>query len=111
VKVTQHPGFIFYGNIVVPDVYHIPIDSAIRISIEEWDNGYWWCECAWCHSLGICFNGRSDRLPCKEKCQKTFHGDKGYNYNTPRLVAAYTAARSARFERWNNPPYLPKRAQ
>lgn len=81
------------------------------------DYQYWWCECPSCGSVGIRFNGRSDRLPCKScigcsygqhptgdpdcaggGCPRSDHGDKGYNASSPRLVKAYEAARQARFE-------------
>lgn len=89
-----------------------------------------WCECPDCGAVGIRFDARADRLPCKEcdgcaryqedmlhlrgtrapcpthgasggpaGCKR--HGgnlDKGYNGNSPRLLTAYVAARSARFE-------------
>ena len=66
----------------------------------SWDCQYYFCECPFCGYIGIEFNGRSDRLPCKKirGCAKSPHGDKGYNSNTPRLVKAYAAAKSARFE-------------
>lgn len=86
------------------------------------DSPYCWCRCPDCGAYGIEFDGRSDRLPCKEPICCAFarekavpcadhpggyasgcrrHGanlDKGYTYNAPEIVLAYGLARSARFE-------------
>lgn len=55
------------------------------------DNGYYWCECPKCGMVGMQYEGRANRLRCG--CCK----DKVRNMDTPRLRAAYIAARSARF--------------
>jgi hypothetical protein len=97
-----------------------------------WDNGQQWCECRTCGRLGIRYKGRSDRLPCKEcyrcaaerndwpisqalldappcdcrttyRCPLSDHGDRGHTYDSDRLMAAYQAARSARFEHGEMP--------
>lgn len=61
------------------------------------DVDYWWCECPECGNLGIEYSGRVERIRHKTGC--TIANDhKTYAYATPRLVAAYTAARQARFE-------------
>lgn len=66
-----------------------------------WDCFHWWCECPRCGRCEIQFNGRADRIACK--CPKSPHGDKGYNYESENLIAAYTQARRYRFEpRANN---------
>lgn len=97
------------------------------------DGPYWWCECPTCGLIGAEFDGRSDRLPCKTcyvcelllegktvavaadgkcpghgepkqvGCPRSSHGDKGYNHETPRIAAAYAAARQARFEHGERP--------
>lgn len=71
--------------------------------ITDWP--YYFCECATCSAIGYEFDGRSDRLPCKESydrdgkgCPRSAHGDKGYNASSRRLVGAYDVARKARFE-------------
>lgn len=61
------------------------------------DFSYYWCECPGCGALGIQFDGRSARNHHHPDCTADT-GDKGYNRDSPRLLAAYTAARSARFE-------------
>lgn len=55
-----------------------------------------WCECPHCGRLELQFDGRSDRIKCG--CPKSEHGDKGYNFDSPRLSKAYNAAQSYRFE-------------
>ncbi len=86
----------------------------------DWDNGQMWCECPDCHVIDIRFEGRSNRLSCKEpyecaqarqerpdhycdncdgRCPR--HGgnlDRGHTYDASRIVEAYRAARQARFE-------------
>lgn len=59
------------------------------------DYHYLWCECPHCGRCELQFDGRADRTDCK--CPKSEHGDKGYNYDTPRLCAAIYAAISERF--------------
>lgn len=108
------------------------LDSAFKhfAGGEGWDNRYQWCICTTCWKPGIQFEGRSDRLPCK-RCRHCnaiargydqpgqkpcpYHGgtpdegcpltdiDKGYTSGHARLVAAYTAARQARFEHGERP--------
>ena len=57
------------------------------------DNQYAWCVCPACLRPGITFNGRGARV-----CGSCVEGDKSYTYDHPIIVAAYEAARSARFE-------------
>ena len=59
------------------------------------DTPYWLCECWMCGQLGVEFEGRSDRLLCG--CAQLAGITKARGYSTPRLIAAYEAARSARF--------------
>jgi hypothetical protein len=62
------------------------------------DQCYWWTECPTCGFLGIEFEGRDQRLPCA--CDPS--GNYGFNYSSRRLLGAYRAARSARFEPQGN---------
>lgn len=90
------------------------------------DNYYRWCVCPDCSTVGITFDGRSDRLPCKEcfRCWMarksperypegctdhgvgaitgcplhSSNGDKTYTPGHPKIKRAFDAARSARFE-------------
>jgi hypothetical protein len=118
-------AYLFYGQIRLPSN-----DDAVPAYYDGGDYPYFWCECQDCGMFGIEFDGRSDRLSCKESywssvincgCAKLNitpdeyrilksgcprHGanhDKGYNYNSPRLTAAYRAAMQARFEHGETP--------
>lgn len=90
------------------------------------DNYYRWCVCTECGTIGITFDGRSDRLPCKEcygcwfnrehpeseapHCTRhapgestgcrlqSSNGDKAYTPGHPRIMRAFDKGRSARFE-------------
>lgn len=104
---TGQDVYIFYGDIQIPNDWlygGTPADTFFGNG--GWDSAYYWCECGTCGHLGIEFDGRSDRLSCKESYDGKTPGcprsggnrDKGYNGGSARLVAAYTAARSARFE-------------
>lgn len=108
---TGHRGFIFFGNIPVivrrdrwRFVENEYDESAYRID-EGWDVSYLWCECPRCGCVGIQFEGRADRLPCKaQKCPGDgARRDRGHNADSSRLEAAYVAARSARFEHGEKP--------
>jgi hypothetical protein len=113
--VTSKPVLAFCGGIRIPREelgYDQVAHAAYFCGRTEFDGpdtkkwpgdfGYCWCECPTCGCLGIEFDGRSDRLPCKRRerapCPSSDHGDKGYNLASPRLTAAYAAALSARFE-------------
>ena len=61
------------------------------------DNSYYWCECPDCGAVGTQFDGRSARNKHVSGC-KALTGDKGYNLNSPRIIAAWKASRRARFE-------------
>lgn len=64
-----------------------------------WDLCQMWCECWQCGFIGIQFEGRSARLECA--CKKS--GDRDHNSSSKRLVMAYRAALSARFEFGESP--------
>lgn len=53
-----------------------------------WDDAHFFCECKKCGKIGIEFEGRAERLSCK-----CFSGDKGRNYDSPRILRALNAAR------------------
>lgn len=104
-KHTSAPVYIIFGALETPwHNNHPSSESAHMIEwmkCEEgehsgWDCSYWWCECPHCHRCELQFNGRADRIKCG--CQKSEHGDKGYNYDSPKLQAAYAKARGYRFE-------------
>lgn len=93
--------YVFIGQIP----YGLELYDDGWSSCKVWPGGgvdysYWLCECSFCGSIGIQFDGRTDRLDCREsgRCPTSGHGDKAYNYNSPRIIQAYKTARSARFE-------------
>jgi hypothetical protein len=99
-SVTRQLVYLFFGEVPLPE----PTDGKGEcIDAYFWDEDevrydkpYWWCECFSCHSVGICFNGWTERLPC---C----HAERRLpNLASPRLIEAYTAARSALFESVDN---------
>jgi hypothetical protein len=141
--------FVAVGNIPDPDSLDVtgpPWDGewygdgllTLCSTFEEEDGKvsllgdacYAFCQCEGCGLVGVQYEARADRLPCKRcyhcndliwrmhkgrlkepaackvhgtdfdvtRCPRSYHGDKGYAGNTAALVAAYRAARSARFE-------------
>jgi hypothetical protein len=62
-----------------------------------YDCFHYWCECPYCGAIGIQYTGRSDRNIHKPDCHSP-NDNKYQNVDSPRLLAAYDAARSARFE-------------
>lgn len=74
-----------------------PESGSVDFPSGGHDFSYWFCICPHCRRAGIEFNGRADRIPCK--CQKSPHGDKGYNDRDPKLLSAYAFAESS--FRWN----------
>jgi hypothetical protein len=120
-EATDDRVFLFFGSIFVPSYERPGASAPEAYCLSGWDCYYNWCECSECGSLGIQFDGRSDRLPCKQPsccyyaiennrpceehgtkyekgCRRSSHGDKGYALDTERLCAAYGKALSARFE-------------
>lgn len=104
---TKHNVILLWGDI--PNGSFETDSAYISFPVQNgWDNSYRLCECLTCGAIGFEFDGRSDRLPCKsEKCP-VIDGDKGYTYDSPRLLKAYKQARQARFEHGETPshPYL-----
>ena len=97
----------FLSNIPEPFATTLPEGEEYLSPIFEMYEGalitdwpYYFCECSTCGGIGFEFDGRSDRMPCKTNngCQRSTHGDKGYNASSKKLVAAYNSARKARFE-------------
>lgn len=96
-----------------------------------WDNYQAFCVCETCGDVGIQFEGRSDRLNCKQcyrcndarngidvstyltrcprpggchgRCPRSHHGDKGRTFNHKRILEAVNEARGARFEHGESP--------
>lgn len=93
--VKYHAVFIFYGGI--PESPHKQgNDSALCVGpAGVIDSQYWWCECAYCGGIGIQWQGHADRLPCV--CHVNLSSSACQRDDTPRLLTAYEAARSADF--------------
>lgn len=107
---TEHDGFIFFGTMPFANGQTLERDSDSAIAITyaggpeqgseamtSWDHAHAWCECPKCRSVGVTFDGRCGRLPCRDTgCDDI---TQVYNACSPRLAAAYEDARSARFGR------------
>ncbi len=109
-KFTKKDVYLFSGPIPLPDssfnekgpmgCYEYGDGAEVFFWSDEVagevasDHPYWWCECPVCGVLDICFCGWSERLSCHHSKRKA------PNYGSSRLIGAYTAARSARFERY-----------
>lgn len=63
----------------------------------SWDGLHCFCECPFCSVIGYHFMGYSGKISCCEK-NKNEHKNCRTNSLSPRLINAYQAARSARFE-------------
>lgn len=68
------------------------------------------CICPVCGAVGIEFDGRAARIDACDTTKATQHWlmsvgheDKCYNFADPRIIAALTAAHSARFEHGETP--------
>lgn len=99
---TGRPVFMFTCGIPMPwslEDIHYPCtccDSGrAHFPGGRWDNLYQFCEATCCGQIGIEFDGRSARISCP--CGPGYDG-KTYTVGTPKLKAAYIAARGARFE-------------
>ncbi|GII84578.1 hypothetical protein Ssi03_25680 [Sphaerisporangium siamense] len=104
---VDHRAFLVAGNIPDPRT----IDSAghpygADFEIHTYgDHHYAWTRCLRCGLYDITFDARSARTRCG--CHRKAYpgisapccnGDKCYNGDDLDIIAAYTAARSARFE-------------
>lgn len=105
-KYTDKRVYIIYGQPEIP--WHSNLPSSESAHLIEWmktkegehigwDCSYWWCECPHCERCELQFNGRADRIRCD--FPRSDHGDKGYNYESDRLISAYNKARGYRFDK------------
>lgn len=75
------------------------------------DHDYQWCECPRCGSLDLTHYGNARLLRCgclvespMEQASLSYHDPAPvYTDDSPRLMAAYMAARKARFEHGASP--------
>lgn len=64
-----------------------------------YDLPYFFCECPYCHAIGIEYAGFSQRIKHAPGCtDENIEWGRGQNANAQRIMAAYKAARHARFE-------------
>lgn len=91
---TRRPVFLFFDTAFdVPYGDLADTESAYAYFADRgFDWYYQWCECPTCRKVGIEYAGRAGRI-CRHDAD-----DKNYAYDTPRLCAAYDAARLARFQ-------------
>lgn len=89
--------FVFENTQESCNLYNIEaLGGAYAIDLFGYDHFYYWSECPGCGKLGIGFSGWSERVCSCRDAYKT-------GYDSPRLLAAYAAARSARFEHGETP--------
>lgn len=101
---------IAYGDIPRDvDSYGVPTDRFDWMPMWEGECGderYVWCYCPRCGCPGIEFDGRSERIRCEHhqpageagQCKGAPLFNKTYTGRDDLVLAAYDAARSARFE-------------
>lgn len=104
-KATGHNGFLLIDT---PEPYRQQYSSGPVLSDRHyahgrdiWDNHYVWCICPFCGFVDLQFEGRAARIRCKcvqKHLPPGEHDDRTHTYDDPRLLKAYEAARSARFE-------------
>lgn len=115
---TGHPVYVFNGECWLPEWMESRkhrSQSAQVYSRQTWrldgadgwseevmafsDLRYWWCVCPFCEAISIEREGDAARMPCG--CVRKHNGgvlSSQITFWYPRIVAALTAARSARFE-------------
>jgi hypothetical protein len=114
-RFTEKPVFIFGGDIapfevitaapLVFDPQDIELRGARALGVVLGEHGEWklsdslhmWTECRQCHCLAISWLGDATYAKTVNACLCR-RGSPLSDIKTPRLLAAYRAARSARFE-------------
>ncbi|KMS74530.1 hypothetical protein ACH49_22440 [Streptomyces leeuwenhoekii] len=106
-NLTDQRTFVAVGSIPDPrtiEEHGHPQEDGFEIYTYG-DLHYAWTQCRWCGLFDLTFDARSARTRCR--CHRTAYpdlnapccnGDKCYSGDAPQIIAAYTAARSARFE-------------
>lgn len=93
-------GGVVYGSPGVEEA----LDRYWPYVICESETCYYFCECEFCRSIDIQYEGRADRNAHTDTCpRRSPEFDKGYSMRTARLLSAYAAAKTARFEHGETP--------
>lgn len=103
---TGKKVYIFCTRLCLPsdDVdRETPSAEVLYPSRDHWDLNHQWCECKKCGKLGIEYEGRADRIVCECNVDRWCDDCSYLNADSPRLIEAYTAALSARFEHGESP--------
>jgi hypothetical protein len=101
---TRRPVYIFWGHFGVPSRQYVrnATDSAYiyrpyiqrgKIKVVS-DYAHWWCECSYCHTISIQFEGATNEI-CD--CFKYNYLYTAEGHATQRLVMAYMEANRAKF--------------
>jgi hypothetical protein len=90
----EYPVYLFYQTFD-----YLPPEAWVWYPGGGWDEHQQWCQCPHCLSIGIHFQGSTERA-CKNNCVPNANG-RGYSIITPRLEHAYWKARTVTFE-WVN---------
>ena len=95
-SLTQLPVYVLHGCDDEVVFQSSPFaEQATAVFPNFQDEHYMWCSCPHCGRVDMQFGGRADRISCS--CPKSRHGDKGYNYESSKLAAAYENAVRHRF--------------
>lgn len=96
-RLTAMPVYIFWGDVAAPSV---DTESAFAAAPDGTVEAYYrWTECPVCARVDVAYDGRVDAMPCR--CPSGSGGrlappERGDA--TPRLLAAYRAAKGERFD-------------
>lgn len=93
---TKKRHICAFGDIPTPKSLKTSLsDSMLMLNEDGGDVAYQWCLCPTCEKPGIEFSGRGERICDYHGAE---HDDTDYGDINPIIIAAYDAARSARFE-------------
>lgn len=82
-----------------PFSYDVPSASmTCALPSDIMDEQFWWCECPYCHEIDIQWQGMVSRSPCRCCRERDLYAVQAHD--TPRIMQAYEAARSAKFDDW-----------
>ena len=93
---VQRNVYICFGDIPEPADDSWYTGSCIVFSPDGADDeSHWWCECPICGSLGLQFQGSLVSLPCACFRHAPSHLTVARGHCSPRLLRAYSAAKTA----------------